>query len=150
MSPARRSPGGAAGGSTDATRAAYAHTRIEKRTIVGTSREASMVIAAMVTEIAGPGSGTAGGTIDIVPLVAVAAGLLVLALAFSTEASSARAKPRTERSTGAFLPVGVCEAFADAVARGDMDAAEHHASRAFTLAARSAGRAPVPRDGERT
>ena len=87
-------------------------------------------------------------SIDPVPLVAVAAGLLLLLLAVMTEVPPDRSSPLT-RVSEAIAQRRACRAFAYAVAHDEMEAAERHASRAFARAARSHGDEPAARQDER-
>jgi hypothetical protein len=87
--------------------------------------------------------------IDPMPLVAFAAGLLLLLLAVMAEVPPDRSSPLT-RATGAIAQRRACRAFANAVAHDEMDVAERHASRAFARAARSHGNEPAARQDERT
>jgi hypothetical protein len=88
-------------------------------------------------------------SIDLLPLVAVAAGLLLLLLAVIAEVP-----PDTpswlHRATGAIVRRRACRSFANAVTHDEIDAAERHASRAFAWAARSHGDQPATRQDERT
>jgi hypothetical protein len=70
------------------------------------------------------------GAADLVPVVAVGAGILMLVLAFVVEAPSDGGSTPGGAAIGGSRRTGrLCRSFAEAVARGDLEEADRLASR---------------------
>jgi hypothetical protein len=87
--------------------------------------------------------------IDLVPVIAVWAGVILLILGLLA-ALPGPGRFWLRRPVHAAVRLRACRCFADAVARGEIGAAEGHASNAFARAARTGKTEQASRNGERT